>query len=130
MNTTFEAIKNLAIVFVMICLVIALGLVITFLVFFKQLPQLSSIQDYHPAVVSTVYSKDNQLIGEFYVERRYLTPLSELPEHVMKAFISAEDDRFFAHGGVDFQGILRASLANMRAGKVVHGGSTITQQVA
>jgi len=54
----------------------------------------------------------------------------ELPEHLIKAFLSTEDRRFYDHAGVDLKGTLRAALANARAGAVTEGGSTITQQLA
>ena len=95
------------------------------------LPKLSGIQDYSPQLVSRVLARDGRLMGEFYnIEKRYLLPIDEIPELAIKAFVSAEDDRFFEHGGVDFRGITRAFFANLKAGKVVQGGSTITQQVA
>lgn len=70
------------------------------------------------------------LIGEFYKERRYVIPYDKIPEVVVQAFISAEDDTFFTHQGVNVASIIRASIANAKAGHVVQGGSTITQQVA
>ena len=56
-------------------------------------------------------------------------PLTDLPPHLIKAFIAAEDTRFYEHGGVDLIGIFRAMLKNIQAGEIVQGGSTITQQV-
>lgn len=73
---------------------------------------------------------DEILMAEFYRERRYLTPFEEIPEMVVQAFISAEDSTFFDHQGVNLAAIIRASIANFKAGHVVQGGSTITQQVA
>ena len=59
-----------------------------------------------------------------------LTPVDQIPKHVRDAFVAAEDARFYTHGGIDYLGIARAAWANLRAGHVVQGGSTITQQVA
>ncbi len=70
------------------------------------------------------------VIGEFYKFRRYLTPYEKFPEKLIQAVISAEDDQFFNHQGVNLASIIRAAIANFRAGHVVQGGSTITQQVA
>lgn len=95
------------------------------------LPKLDGMADYRPALGSTVLARDGRAIGEFYdVERRYLVPAEQIPEKVVGAFLAAEDDGFYSHSGVDFMGILRAFVANMRAGQVVQGGSTITMQVA
>ncbi len=97
--------------------------------FSRGLPELVTAQDYHPLTVTRIYARDG-LIGEFYKERRYLVPYESIPERVVQAFISAEDDQFFEHSGFNMVSILRASIANFKAGHVVQGGSTITQQVA
>jgi penicillin-binding protein 1A len=93
-------------------------------------PRLDAVTDYRPLRASEVFSADGEMIGQFYVERRVLLKVEDIPEIVRHAFVAAEDVRFYTHGGVDYQGILRAALANLRAGHVVQGGSTITQQVA
>lgn len=98
---------------------------------YSDLPKFSSLQDYRPAIGSQVLARDGRPIGEFHAEeRRYVLPINELPKVAVDAFIAGEDDRFFTHGGVDFQGIMRAMFANLKAGGWVQGGSTITQQVA
>jgi penicillin-binding protein 1A len=113
---------------------LVLGLVLGvwgYLAFQSDLPQnLSVVTDYRPIRASQIFSADGETIGEFYVEKRVLIPLAEIPDMVRKAFVAAEDARFYQHGGVDYLGILRASWTNVRAGHVVQGGSTITQQVA
>jgi penicillin-binding protein 1A len=113
-------------------LVLGAGLAIWgYLAFQSDLPQnLSVVTDYRPIRASQIFSADGETIGEFYVEKRVLIPLEQIPEMVRKAFVAAEDARFYKHGGVDYQGILRAAVTNLRAGHVVQGGSTITQQVA
>jgi len=93
-------------------------------------PRLDAVTDYRPLRASQVFSADGEMIGQFYVEKRVLLPVSEIPLTVRHAFVAAEDARFYSHGGVDYLGIARAALANLRAGHVVQGGSTITQQVA
>ncbi|MBX2814137.1 MAG: PBP1A family penicillin-binding protein [Myxococcales bacterium] len=94
------------------------------------LPNLKRLADYEPRVVTRVYDQSGQLIGELFKEKRSVVGYDELPPKLVAAFIASEDDRFFSHSGVDFFGILRAVIANTRAGRVVQGGSTITQQVA
>lgn len=96
----------------------------------KDLPQLITVDDYKPLLVSEVYDRKNRKIGEFFREKRTLLPYSEMPKQLVNAFLAAEDDQFFQHRGINFQAILRAAIANMRAGRSVQGGSTITQQVA
>lgn len=101
-----------------------------FLYFSKDFPNIITTEDYKPLTVTRVISRGGVVVGEFYEERRYIVAFEEIPEIVVKSFLAAEDDRFFEHQGIDLQGVLRAAIANFRAGRVVQGGSTITQQVA
>ncbi len=95
----------------------------------SNLPYVGSVKDYRPPVITRIYSDDGEVIGRLWEEKRTVVPLSVLPDHLINAFVAAEDSRFFEHQGVDVQGILRAFLKNLSAGKVEQGGSTITQQV-
>ncbi|MGK5082203.1 PBP1A family penicillin-binding protein [Bdellovibrionota bacterium FG-1] len=105
--------------------------------FSRDLPKIISVADYKPATVTQLIGtpdpanpKANMLIGELHGnERRYVIPYEKIPELLVRAFISAEDDKFFEHGGVNFSSMIRAGLANFRAGHLTQGGSTITQQV-
>ena len=94
------------------------------------LPEVVKLEDYKPLLVSQVFDRNGKKIGEFSRQRRVLIPYKDIPELVIKAFIAAEDDTFFEHKGINLQALLRAFIANMRAGRNVQGGSTITQQVA
>jgi penicillin-binding protein 1A len=111
---------------------LGLGLGIwAYLQFESDLPtNLGVVTDYQPIRASQIWSADGELIGEFYVEKRVLLSIDEVPDLVRKAFVAAEDGRFYKHGGVDYLGVLRAGWANLRARQVVQGGSSITQQVA
>lgn len=116
--------------FMMICSIIAAsGGYYIYQRFSQNLPDISSLKEYHPPGITTVYSDDNRKIAEFYKERRIVKPLSEMPKMLVNAFVAAEDSRFFEHQGVDIISIVRATLKNIEAGSVVQGGSTITQQV-
>ena len=95
----------------------------------RDLPKINSLTDYHPSVITTVQSDDNRKIAEFYIERRIVVPLEEIPEQLKQAFIAAEDSRFYKHKGIDLISIVRAFFKNLEAGAIVQGGSTITQQV-
>ncbi|MBW2219847.1 MAG: transglycosylase domain-containing protein, partial [Deltaproteobacteria bacterium] len=97
--------------------------------FKKDLPKIISLKDYRPPVITTVYSDDGRKIAEFFKERRIVIPLEDMPEMLIKAFVSAEDARFYVHEGIDFLGVMRAFIKNIEAGTIVQGGSTITQQV-
>lgn len=112
------------------CFLVALGVAVGgYLYYSRGLPRITSLHDYHPATVTTVYADDNTKIGEFYKERRIVVPLEKIPEQLKKAFIAAEDARFYKHRGVDLVSIIRAFFKNLEAGSIVQGGSTITQQV-
>lgn len=93
------------------------------------LPKINTLKDYRPATVTNVYSDDGRKIGEFYKERRIVIPLSDMPDNLINAFVAAEDSRFREHPGIDIQSIVRAFIKNFKAGTIVQGGSTITQQV-
>jgi len=96
----------------------------------QQLPALSSVTTYQPSLVSRVYSDERKVIGQFYVERRILTPLTDIPQHFIQAVVAVEDARFYEHPGLDIIGMTRAIWTNIRKGGKVEGASTITQQLA
>ncbi len=95
----------------------------------NDLPSLTKIADYQPALSSTILARDGTVVGEIYDERRYLIELSQLPTYLPLAFISAEDKDFYSHSGISLTSILRAAIANFKSGSTSQGGSTITQQV-
>ena len=94
------------------------------------LPQIMKVEDYKPLLVSDVFARGGEKIGEFSRENRILVPFDKIPKLLVNSFIAAEDDTFYEHGGLNYLAILRASLANLRAGRTKQGASTITQQVA
>jgi len=94
------------------------------------LPAAETIRDIPLQVPLRVFSRDGELISEIGERRRIPITYADLPEHVVHAFISAEDRRFFAHPGIDYQGILRSFLRLIRSGEISGGGSTLTQQLA
>ncbi len=106
-------------------LVLGFGLAMAY----PTLPDLDSLTDYRPKIPLRIFSADNVLIGEFGEERRNLARIKDIPDVMKKAVLTAEDDRFYEHGGVDLQGITRALLNNLSGG-AKQGASTITQQVA
>jgi penicillin-binding protein 1A len=95
----------------------------------RDLPKINTLKDYRPSTVTSVYSDDGRKIGEFYKERRIVIPLSQMPGSLINAFVAAEDSRFREHPGIDIVSIFRAFIKNFKAGTIVQGGSTITQQV-
>jgi penicillin-binding protein 1A len=85
--------------------------------------------NYHPPQVTRVLARDGTLLAELFVERRTVVPIASLPAHVKLALLAAEDARFYEHKGLNYLGIARAMLVNLRSGRARQGGSTITQQV-
>ena len=96
---------------------------------YPQLPDVSELSDYRPKLSMRVYSVDGTQIGEFGEERRNLMPFKDIPKVMKDAVLAIEDARFYQHGGVDYIGLLRASMANLGRAKS-QGASTITMQVA
>jgi penicillin-binding protein 1A len=84
---------------------------------------------YQPAQVTRVLARDGTVLASLFVERRTVIPFSDVPSHAKLAFLAAEDAQFYEHQGLNYFGMLRALLANLRAGRSRQGGSTITQQV-
>jgi penicillin-binding protein 1A len=116
---------------IMIALSILIGAISGFAFWtISDLPNTKMLQEYIPLESSRVYSSDGKVLAEFYLERRTFIPHYQIPEHVKKAFIAVEDVRFYNHPGVDFIGTMRALWHDIKAGGVVEGGSTITQQLA
>ncbi len=94
------------------------------------LPDIETLRDIRFQVPMRVYSRDGKLIAEYGQKRRIPLTYEQLPESMVQAILAAEDDRFFEHPGVDYHGLLRASLQLLLTGEKGQGGSTITMQVA
>ena len=100
------------------------------LIAYPQLPSIDALSDYQPKVPLRIYTADGALIGEFGEERRSVVRINAVPLLLKHAIIAAEDERFYAHSGVDYLGVLRAAYSNVIAGGTRQGASTITMQVA
>ena len=98
----------------------------------RDLPDYESLARYEPPVMTRIHAHDGSLMAEYARERRIFVPINVIPKLVIAAFLSAEDKRFYEHGGLDFTGIGRAVLNNLHnyGKKRPEGASTITQQVA
>lgn len=108
----------------------ALAFIAAFLYVAPNLPEIDALRDVRLQVPLRVYSRDGSLIAEFGEKRRALLRIDEAPKQLVNAFLAAEDDRFFEHPGVDWQGLVRAAIALAATGEKRQGGSTITMQVA
>lgn len=94
------------------------------------LPEVQTLEEYKPSITSRVYSDSNKLLAEFFLENRTPVSLDDVPGHLIQALIATEDARFYRHRGLDYRGIGRALYRNVRAGRIVEGGSTLTQQLS
>ncbi len=95
----------------------------------KDLPDIKQLENVQYQIPLNVYSKEGLLIARFGEKKRIPVDISQTPKRLIQAFLAAEDDRFYQHPGVDYQGLLRAALQLALTGKKKQGGSTITMQV-
>ncbi len=109
---------------------VIIGLGAAYVYYDAQLPDAASLQTPAMDVPLRVFSADGLLMGEYGVERRAPLDYDEIPQTVIQAFLAAEDDRFFSHPGVDYQGLVRAAFILITTGEKTQGGSTITMQLA
>src|SRR5881296_847063 len=95
----------------------------------RSLPSVKTLETFQPIQGTKVYDDNDELLTELHVERRIFVPLAHIPQTLRDAVIATEDKRFYYHWGIDPIGIARATVQNYRRGRVVEGGSTITQQL-
>ncbi|HKD40550.1 MAG TPA: PBP1A family penicillin-binding protein [Myxococcaceae bacterium] len=102
--------------------------------FSRGLPDIPSVEDYRPPIVTEIFTDDVVLAGEFYNERRKVMPYEQIPKRLVQAFIASEDANFFDHMGIDLLGTARAAVKTLlkkaSGSASVQGGSTLTQQTA
>ncbi len=96
----------------------------------RDLGDIHGLRDrYKPAQVTRVLARDGSVLAELFVERRTLVSIKDIPAHMKLAVLAAEDAGFYEHQGLNYLGMVRALVVNLRAGRTRQGGSTITQQV-
>jgi len=109
------------------------GAVYVFHKFGRDLPEYRQLADYEPPVMTRVHAGDGRLLAEYAVEKRVFVPIRAMPRRVIQAFLAAEDKNFYEHPGIDFLGVVRAVIVNVKnlgSNRRPVGASTITQQVA
>jgi penicillin-binding protein 1A len=122
---------QVALVLGFLCLIgVVAGWAVFYALVLRDLPEINTLADYRPRVITHVYAADGSEIASFAKERRIVVPIEDVPRHVKDAFIAAEDKSFYEHEGLDYPGIARAFWTNLRERRAAVGASTITQQVA
>ena len=109
------------------------GVLYVFYQFGRDLPDYHQLADYEPPVMTRVHAGDGRLLAEYAIEKRVFVPIGAMPKMVVRAFLSAEDKNFYNHPGIDFMGVARAAITNVRnlsTNRRLVGASTVTQQVA
>jgi len=95
----------------------------------RSLPSVTALETLQPIQGTKIYDDNDEPITELHVERRILVPLTQIPQSLRDAILATEDRRFYSHWGIDPIGVARAVIQNYRRGRIVEGGSTITQQL-
>jgi len=96
----------------------------------ETVPEIGDLSNYRPPEATKIYSRDGVLLAKVYRENREYVPLEKIPDELKWATVAIEDERFYRHKGLDPEGIARALWRNLKARRIVEGGSTITQQLA
>lgn len=123
------AVTRLALLGVVLAVVAVVAFLLVIRHYEADLPSVTELRTYHPPQVTRVLARDGTLLAELFHERRTVVSVKELPPHVKLAVLAAEDAGFYEHEGINYLGIARAMVVNLRAGRTRQGGSTITQQV-
>ena len=101
-----------------------------FFAFTRDLPQIRELENFEPSAATRIYSADQVLLAELFIEKRTPVSIDQIPTDLKSALIATEDRQFYTHSGIDLKGILRAVVKDIMAGQFVEGASTITQQLA
>ncbi len=122
--------KHISIFLILVCLLQTafLGWMLHFLISLK-IPDISAVASYNPSQATIIYDRHGRIVDRMFIEDRTVIALSAMAPLLAKAFVAAEDGRFYEHPGLDFFSVLRAASKNLMDGAKSQGGSTITQQV-
>lgn len=125
-NETGKFIINSLVIGVAFCFAVVVALKL----YTMMLPPIKNLNEYRPNVVTQIYSDDGEIIKTFTAFTSENVSIKDVPLNLKKAIIATEDKNFYNHDGYDLTGLARSTVANIQAGKLVQGASTITQQLA
>jgi penicillin-binding protein 1A len=130
-NKDHKGLTPIGLAVVILGLFIVLGVLAgIFIAYMQEVPEVADLKNYKPNMSTALYDQSGNLISQLYDEQRTVVKLQDIPVNLQNAVIAKEDPRFFQHSGFDIKGILRATVNNAMAGRIVEGASTITQQLA
>lgn len=109
---------------------IVLAIFVAFKLYLISLPPIQNLNEFKPNIVTKFYSNDDEVIKTFTAYTFQKVDLKDIPKNLVNAVIATEDKNFYKHHGYDMSGLVRSTFANILAGHVVQGASTITQQLA
>src|SRR5688572_26276683 len=121
--------QRAGIIFLFVLAVVSGALFGILLAYEKDIPQISSLEDFEPNIITQVYTADGKLLGEFAIERRVVVQFKDIPPVLRNAVVAVEDADFWKHLGVNPWRIPTAFLANLRSGRRTQGSSTLTMQL-
>lgn len=116
--------------FIVACIAFALASMAGLNLYLASLEPIENLEEFKPNIVTQIDSQDGQIIKTFTAFNSSSIEVTDIPDTLKKAFIATEDKNFYNHKGYDPFGLIRSTLANIKAGRVVQGASTITQQLA
>jgi len=123
--------NNTNLMYTLIFIVAAfLAATVSFKIYLATLPPIKNLEQFKPNIITKIYSSDGEIIKTFTAYTFKKVELEEIPDTLIKAVISTEDKNFYNHSGYDLFGLARSIVANIMAGRVVQGASTITQQLS
>lgn len=125
-DSLFDTLKRLIILGAAICL----GGIVSLKAYLMTVPPIANLSDFRPNMVTTIYSNDGQVIKTFNACTFSKASIDDIPKQLQQAIIATEDKNFYNHHGYDLFGLTRSMFENILAGRVVQGGSTITQQLS
>ena len=125
-DSLFDTLKRLLI----IGTAVVLGGLVSLKAYLMVVPPIANLSDFRPNMVTTFYSSDGEVIKTFNACTFSKVSIKDVPKAMQQAFIATEDKNFYSHNGYDLFGLARSMVENVLAGRVVQGGSTITQQLS
>ena len=124
------AARRAAVTVLFVLAIVGGALLGVFLAYESDLPQVSSLEDYQPNIITRVYAAEGSQIGEFAIEKRVVVSFSDIPPVLRNAVVAVEDADFWKHIGINLWRVPGAALANLRSGRRSQGFSTLTMQLS